>query len=276
MSERKLNLFKIVKTFQKVLLQERIANELKRIAMEKEIKRCETFERSNFNSRDNSFSSQTKSTDQLNNNGQLDLFNKIIQNGGSEIESTRESSIVKQKHKDLIKEIDHSASRIHITLKKETLDKVEKIKGLLAHKHMLLNKGSINYDELIDYLADIAIEKLEKKKFAINKNVNNKKVAEVVAAEVTTEAATPVDGASPKNVTESAVVVAEHKEKATGSIASNSITFKKNNRNFRASAKREIYLRAKEKCEICGSVHKLEIDHIRPYALGGRSDASNA
>lgn len=37
----------------------------------------------------------------------------------------------------------------------------------------------------------------------------------------------------------------------------------------------EIWMRADNKCEKCGSQHALQIDHIKPKAKGGSNDPDN-
>ncbi|MGE3609795.1 MAG: HNH endonuclease [Bacteriovoracaceae bacterium] len=41
-----------------------------------------------------------------------------------------------------------------------------------------------------------------------------------------------------------------------------------------ASVKREVYKRD-QKCQICGTTHRLNFDHRNPHALGGESDSEN-
>jgi hypothetical protein len=42
-----------------------------------------------------------------------------------------------------------------------------------------------------------------------------------------------------------------------------------------AEVKREVYLRDNKCCTNCGSTRNLNYDHVRPHALGGKSDAHN-
>jgi len=43
----------------------------------------------------------------------------------------------------------------------------------------------------------------------------------------------------------------------------------------KAQIRREVFMRAQNKCEQCGSGFALEIDHIRPKSLGGEDSAEN-
>lgn len=51
------------------------------------------------------------------------------------------------------------------------------------------------------------------------------------------------------------------------------------NRSVRTSSiagiRRSVFQNARNKCENCGSTYALEIDHIRPKALGGNSEEGN-
>ncbi len=42
-----------------------------------------------------------------------------------------------------------------------------------------------------------------------------------------------------------------------------------------AALKRAVYTRDKGKCTICGSNYKLEYDHVKPWALGGKTQEQN-
>lgn len=42
-----------------------------------------------------------------------------------------------------------------------------------------------------------------------------------------------------------------------------------------ASIRRAVLLRARGRCQICGSADKPELDHVWPVCLGGRSTADN-
>ncbi|MCK5074005.1 MAG: HNH endonuclease [Bacteriovoracaceae bacterium] len=52
-------------------------------------------------------------------------------------------------------------------------------------------------------------------------------------------------------------------------------TPKKKGRYIPKSVRAQVFKRAKNKCEICGSIHALQIDHRKPFALGGDNSISN-
>ena len=49
----------------------------------------------------------------------------------------------------------------------------------------------------------------------------------------------------------------------------------KKGRYIPKSVRAQIFKRAQNKCELCGSIHALQIDHREPFALGGDSSVSN-
>ena len=60
--------------------------------------------------------------------------------------------------------------RLHISMNKKTMGKINKLKGLLAHKK------NYSTDELIDLMADHLIEKLENKKFKAKRNIEKENI----------------------------------------------------------------------------------------------------
>ncbi|MGB8932333.1 MAG: HNH endonuclease signature motif containing protein, partial [Anaeromyxobacteraceae bacterium] len=53
-------------------------------------------------------------------------------------------------------------------------------------------------------------------------------------------------------------------------------------RHINAAVRREVWIRDEGRCqfrlesgEVCGSTHRLQYDHVHPFALGGESSAAN-
>jgi hypothetical protein len=99
--------------------------------------------------------------------------NKLVKEvtGISKRECERKISKIKEKHnikdeskKEIIKKMGDKA-RIHLTLKEETINKIKKLKGLLAHKK------NYSMEELIDMMLVTQIEKIEKEKYSSNNRV---------------------------------------------------------------------------------------------------------
>ena len=110
--------------------------------------------------------------------------------------------------------------RLHLSLKKETVAKLAKLKGLLAHTK------EHSTEELLDLMLDTMIEQTQKKKFKTQR------------------------AAAPK-----------------GS--------KKKSRYIAKSTKQKIYEKANGKCQNCGSLYALEIDHLESFAKGGGNNVMN-
>lgn len=123
-----------------------------------------------------------------------------------------------KKEKETERRISASKVKISIILADETLDSFKKVKDLLGKE--------MSHEELIQYMVEVTIKEIEKRKFKI---LSLSKVSP-----------------SPAHV----------------------------KRVISSSTKKEVYLRDK-KCTNCGSKRNLNFDHLIPFSLGGKSDASN-
>ncbi|MDZ4677788.1 MAG: HNH endonuclease signature motif containing protein, partial [Oligoflexia bacterium] len=112
---------------------------------------------------------------------------------------------------------------IKFTAKKELLDKIQKLKGIRAHKN-----PNLTIAELMDELCDLALEKWDKSK-----------------------SPAPARAARQQNQNSKTLNISK------------------------AQVRREVWLRDKGKCQICGSHYALEIDHRHPKAWGGQNSKEN-
>ncbi len=183
--------------------------------------------------------------EQNKNINQEDLFLKLEGKSKKEVmtilqEKREELNLpMKQLPKKIVETKSNSGTgdvRLHLTVKKETMDKIKKLKGLLAHKD-----GNLSIEDLLDKMVDGAIEKAEKEKFAINRNASSQL----------------------KQSTKSAKPLSPGKVKV------------ENSRYIPNDLKRAIYIRDNGKCSNCGSRHGLEIDHKQSFALGGKTALEN-
>lgn len=156
--------------------------------------------------------------------------------------------------KDQIVHINKNESRIHVTIQNELLEKIEKIKGLIAHK-----KRNMKLEELIELMADEMIRKLEKDKFSVKST--NEKVDKKIDKKIESKTEMNVEKKVEKNF--------EKNELNSKNIKNT------NDRYIRAVTKRELYLKSGGKCEVCGSTYALEIDHIKPIGIGGKNSTPN-
>lgn len=126
------------------------------------------------------------------------------------------SSAPEKTKADRVKTISANNVEMKITASAEIQNKIETLKGWLAHTNPNLSLG-----ELFEKLCDLALQEWD-----------------------------PTRTAAPRKRRVSQV-------------------------KSQAQIKREVFLRANNRCENCGSCYALEIDHIRPQALGGSSEIEN-
>lgn len=112
-------------------------------------------------------------------------------------------------------------------------EKLEKVKGLLAHSH-----PNMSMAEAIDLLCDMAIQKLDPAEKAKSNEENNLSKA---FSQSTVQFKSPAPAL---------------KQRIT-------------------AIRRQVWKQAASKCQNCGSVHALQVDHIQPKALGGTDNQEN-
>jgi hypothetical protein len=155
--------------------------------------------------------------------------------------------------------------------------KVDTLKGLLAHQH-----PNISMEKLMDLLCDLGIQELSKSKEPKRKSAAPKKrrvEVEIKSGPAFNESCSTdcnlstskVCGSKPLNkvLKEDAFVglkeVAEDLDEAR----------LEEKKLSKAALRREVFRRAKNACENCSSQYALEIDHIKPRALGGEDTLKN-
>lgn len=118
-------------------------------------------------------------------------------------------------------------------------EKLQKLRGLLAHA-----KPEASYAELLEHLADAELARMEKKR--------------------------GLDQEPSEAITAAAAVEGERRLPAGRRV------------HLPAAVQRAVWARAGGRCEVegggarrCSSQYRLEIDHIRPLALGGENTLSN-
>ena len=171
-------------------------------------------------------------------NEKLDLLNRL------EGKSTREaekivvsmSSQPEAFRKDSVRTLTAVLSEIRFTASDELLQKIEKLKGLRAH----VNPGA-SLAELFEDLCNLGLKQWDP---------------------------------AAKN---SSIVC---RTKSLSSPAAPRVRPRQNDRVKKisisqAAIRRQVWLKAKSKCQNCDSTYALEIDHILPRARGGDSSAEN-
>lgn len=138
-----------------------------------------------------------------------------------------------------VRQVSDNLVELKLITSEKTFEKIEKLKGLLAH-----SSPNISTADLIDKLCDLGLQKWDLG--ALKREVKTKDKAFANAA---------VLPAAPK------------KRRAT--------TQKSKRTYISIQAKREIWRKAQSQCEICKSNYALEIDHIKPLAQGGTNKPTN-
>lgn len=123
--------------------------------------------------------------------------------------------------KETLKRDSATTHQLKFSISEETLQKLEELKALLAHKR------KTRLSELFDFALDAGINHAKKEKFKIDPSTRRKS------------------------------------------------KIKSQTRYIPAGVKRTVYEKGKGRCANCGSRHKLEFDHIKPYAFGGDSSEEN-
>lgn len=157
--------------------------------------------------------------------------------------------------KERTRPITEEKTLIQFTANKSLMNKIEKLKTILAHQTNSL-------EALFEKLTDLALEKLdperrnERRQKRKSKKTNNKPISPPPAEVSISSAARGFSPASRQN---------------------------KNPRYIPIPLRDQIYLRDQSQCQhrdpktgkLCGSTYKLELDHRYPHALGGENSPEN-
>jgi hypothetical protein len=183
---------------------------------------------------------------------------------------------------DLMKAISADKVEFKFTAAASAKEKIEKLKGFLAH-----TSPNISLGELLEKLCDLGLKEWDPAKApaALRKRCVKKRTS---TAKKMTPTNVGIDEDEDKNnVADSVSSIASNVGISTADVSNNddskTITSKTKSkphtspvkRPSAAQTRRNIFARARSACENCGSTFALEIDHIHPKALGGSSDAEN-
>src|SRR5579885_762252 len=168
-----------------------------------------------------------------------------------------------------VRPVSETHSEVRFLVSEETLEQLERIKGLLGHSHRELSLG-----ELLAIMARITLEKLDP--------------ARVRRSEARIQAGVAVAENRPASAgPESAGDAAAHHERdqvrpetapKTSTQASQLVSTQKpteRRRYVRAQLRREVWRRARGRCQNCGGIYRLQVDHITPLAKGGTGVREN-
>ncbi len=161
-------------------------------------------------------------------------------------------------------------TQIQFLADRELMEKLEKLKGLLAHRNF-----DGGYRKLFHALADMALKKLVPvaKQGAAKGEVPKHLIREqrVQNKQTTKEIATPAQNESERQVRMQQV---RSNERINGA---------KRSRSIPVQVRAAVYKRDQGKCSYvdrksgrtCASIHALEYDHITPFMMGGEATQDN-
>ena len=247
----------------------------------------------------------------LNSNQKLDLIKKAENQSSRELEKTLfDIDPEVNNAKEKVRDIKNNKVEIKVILDKKSQAKLELLKKLLSHKN-----PNMSYGELISVLAEVGLNKYDpkrkikkqssakKQEIKIDKQVESNK-AEVFDKKPRKASAVKIDKQSnkvdvfdKKPQKTSAVKIDKQSNKADAfdkepqQTSAVTINQKINNdqkdlkpkRYISSEVRRHVWMRDQGKCTYvcpktkrrCASDHLLQIDHIKPFSLGGTNEADN-
>jgi HNH endonuclease len=155
---------------------------------------------------------------------------------------------------------------IRFTASRELIEKLNRLKGLLAH-----NRETQSYAGLLEALADLALRKLDPVEKFKRKTKIRTKPFEKVKAELESQTDSEMDSSAHLN--------------GSGELSSPPAPKRRcvMGRAIPCKLYDKVWERDEGKCSFsspatgrrCNSTHALEIDHIWPFALGGETELGN-
>jgi hypothetical protein len=136
-----------------------------------------------------------------------------------------------------------SKSQLTLELPNETIEMIAQLKSALAHKYPNMTTA-----ELITWLAREKLSELRPE-------------PSPATTPATTDAARPAPARIPATETDTTTTTTTNNPKRS--------------RYIPRQLRRTLHAQAQHKCANCGSQHALEVDHIRPFALGGTHAPKN-
>ena len=227
---------------------------------------------------------------QLNSNQKLNLIKKAENQSSRELEKTLFDIDPEVNHatKEKIRNIKSGKVEMKVILDKELQQKLEVLKKLLSHKN-----PNMSYGELISVLVEVGLNKYDPKR-KIKKQSSAKKQAtkidkqsnkeDIFDKELRTASAVKIDKKTENNKAE----VVDKKSRKTSALTmkqkiNNNQKDLKPKRYIPSKVRHRVWMRDQGKCTYvcpktnrrCLSDHLLQIDHIKPFSLGGTNEADN-
>ena len=204
---------------------------------------------------------ENKTPVELNSTQKLDLIKKAEGRSSRELEKTLfeiDPEVCNEKEK--IRDINNNKVEMKVVLEKSCQQKLEDLKKLLSHKN-----PSMSYGELFSLLAELGLNKYDPKR-KLNKQNKSDKVS------VSTKSKKVFDKKLQKTS------VQKHNQKQHGHQKC-----VRHSRYISSVVRHHVWMRDQGQCTYvcpktkrkCSSNHLLQIDHIKPFSLGGTHEADN-
>jgi len=215
------------------------------------------------------FKQEAKSSNPLNTEQKLEVLTKLEGMSSRKCDqelAARSSNPEALKKPDRIAPVSQTSSEIRFVASEELTQAMEQIRGLLAHKNPNMSLG-----ELFLEMARVSLEQLTKEKTKALKNT-----------EKNTEQNT---SEKPRDTSDDTVAPAQHTTAPakTPPLPTSEVKSNSRSRHIPRAVQRAVYARDGMQCSYvdpvtgrrCDSRFALELDHIRPFALGGAATADN-
>ena len=232
---------------------------------------------------------------QLNSDQKLDLIKKAENQSSRELEKTLFDidSEVNNATKEKVRDVKNDKVEIKVILDKKSQAKLELLKKLLSHKN-----PNMSYGELISVLAEVGLNKYDpkrkvkkqspvrKQEVKIDKQSNetdvfmqsvfNKKPQKTSTIKIDKQTRSNKASVCDKNPRKTSALTMKQK-------INNKQKYLKPKRYISSKVRHHVWMRDQGKCTYvcprtkrrCLSDHLLQIDHIKPFSLGGTNEADN-
>ncbi len=187
--------------------------------------------------------------------------------------------------KERVRQVNSEFAEVKFAANEILLEKLERLRGLLAHKN-----PNMKTSELINELCDIALAKVDPQLKGQKVSRSGRSSSEGASEKVLSSSLLPkvsnsslnsqpaIDNLSPTSqpAVNSAPPSSLLTDRKCSTMSLPAPEVKAKNRNYISiKIKSEVWRKAEGRCQICRSTFALEIDHAQPLAQGGSSERGN-
>ena len=237
-----------------------------------------------------------------------DLINKVQGKSGRETEQLLSNTFpLICSERERVRDVSNDKVEIKVILDKESQQKLESLKKLLSHKN-----SNMSYGELFSLLAEMALNKYDPKRKINKKNFshshvrgnpgldacvlkarfgsfqghdnNHTKVATSTRVKPNAEVTTSAEMRANTKIKEPKKVFNKIPRKTSVSVIKQKLNNnQKHTRYIPSVVRHHVWMRDQGQCTYicpktkrrCSSNHLLQIDHIKPFSLGGTHETDN-